>query len=287
MDVNRWLILVSIIAFCFALYQAANAQELTQNSVDVNWEVTAGSALVIEKNTGDVVFEKDAEKVRSIASLTKLMTALVFLENNPGWGKAVVLEKSDFVGGATLWLKKGDKVKVKDLFYAMLVGSKNNATMALVRASGLSKEKFVETMNIKARNWNLKDTIFYEPTGLDEENVSTAEEMAKIARAAFGQMDILKATTVKEYKVKAINRRAAVIVKNTSGKILKRDLYITGSKTGWTDEAGYNLVTQAKTADRELLALVLGGKKMAKDYEDVYQLLKKYLFQNKMAGIAR
>jgi D-alanyl-D-alanine carboxypeptidase len=108
--------------------------------------------------------------------------------------------------------------------------------------------------------------------------------LAKIARAAFGQMDVLKATTTKIYKVKPVNRRAAVSVKNTSLTILKKDLYVTGSKTGWTDEAGYNLVTQAKAGGRELIAVALGGKNMAKDYEEVYQLLKKYLTSSKVAG---
>jgi D-alanyl-D-alanine carboxypeptidase len=283
MDINRWLILVSIIAFCFALYQAADARTI-ENPADFNKNLTVKSALVLEKRTGNVVFEKSAGEVRPIASLTKLMTALVFLEYNPGWDKIVTLEKTDFVGGATLWLKKGDKVRVKDLFYAMLAGSKNNAAEALVRSTGLKREKFIELMNEKAQNWSLSNTIFYDTTGLDEKNVSTAEELAKIARAAFGQMDVLKATTTKIYKVKPVNRRAAVSVKNTSLTILKKDLYVTGSKTGWTDEAGYNLVTQAKAGGRELIAVALGGKNMAKDYEEVYQLLKKYLTSSKVAG---
>jgi D-alanyl-D-alanine carboxypeptidase len=167
MDINRWLILVSIIAFCFALYQAADARTI-ENPADFNKNLTVKSALVLEKRTGNVVFEKSAGEVRPIASLTKLMTALVFLEYNPGWDKIVTLEKTDFVGGATLWLKKGDKVRVKDLFYAMLAGSKNNAAEALVRSTGLKREKFIELMNEKAQNWSLSNTIFYDTTGLDE-----------------------------------------------------------------------------------------------------------------------
>lgn len=285
MDVSRWLILISIIVFCFALYQAADAK--TVGDVVEIENITAESALIFEKRTGDVVFEKDAEKIRPVASLTKLMTALVFLDHNPGWEKIVTLEKEDFVGGATLWLKKGDKVKVRDLFYAMLGGSKNNAAEALVRATELTRGKFIELMNQKAQGWGLAKTIFYDTTGLDEKNVSTAEEIAKIARAAFGQMDILKATTTKTYKVKPVNRRATVSIKNTSLTILKRDLYITGSKTGWTDEAGYNLVTQAKVSGRELIAVALGGKNMAREYEEVYGLLKKYLLYNKVAGVIK
>ncbi len=238
--------------------------------------LTAESAIVMDKSSGNVLFTKNSHEVRSIASLTKLMTALVFLENNPGWDKEIVMQKSDYVGGATLWVKEGDRVLVKDLFYAMLVGSKNNAAEALTRVTGLPRDKFIASMNQKALDLGLSNTYFVEPTGLDEHNVSTAEEMAMIARQAFNNLEILKATTTRWYKVSPLNNELVYWVQNTSEKLLNRDLYITGSKTGWTDEAGYNLVTQAKNNDKELIALVMGAK-IRMNYEEVYRLLKQYL----------
>ena len=239
-------------------------------------DLTAQSAVVIDKGTGQTVFTKNEQEVRSIASLTKLMTALVFIENNPGWDKMITMEKSDFVGGATLWVKEGDQVTVKDLFYSTLVGSKNNAAVALAKSTGMSVSQFVVKMNQRANELGLKNTYFVEPTGLNERNVSTASELAVIARETFKNPDVMAASTTKWYKVTPLNSELSYWVKNTSMKLLDRDLYVTGSKTGWTDEAGYCLVTQAKSGTKELLALVMGAK-IRMNYEEVYGLLKKNL----------
>lgn len=238
--------------------------------------LTAASAIVIEKESGDIIFRKNIDETRPVASLTKLVSCLVFLDHNPGWNQIITMEKSDFVGGATLWVKEGDQISVKDLFYATLVGSKNNTTRALARATGLSIDDFVSLMNEKVKSFDLAKTHFVEPTGLSENNISTAYEMAVIAKKAFNNLDILKATTTPSYKVTPKNKAVTYSVKNTSEKVLNSGLYITGSKTGWTDEAGYNLVTQAKNKAKELIVLVMGAK-IRMNYEEVYQLLKKYL----------
>ncbi|NQT49893.1 D-alanyl-D-alanine carboxypeptidase [Candidatus Kuenenbacteria bacterium] len=238
--------------------------------------LTAQSAIVVDKNSGSIIFQKNMNDVRPIASMTKLVSVLVFLDHNPGWDKIITMQKSDYVGGASLWAKEGDQITVKDLFYATLVGSKNNTTHSLVRASGLTLDEFVQKMNEKVKGFGLTNTHFVEPTGLNENNVSTAFEMAAISKRAFKNIDILKATTTKWYKVVPVNKDVVYWVKNTSIKLLDRDLYVTGSKTGWTDEAGYNLVMQAKGSTRELIALVMGAK-IRMNYEEVYNLLKKYL----------
>ena len=241
--------------------------------------LTAVSALVINKKTDEIVFAKNINDQRSIASLTKLMSALVFLDHNPGWSKVVTMKQSDFVGGASLWVKVGDSVTVKDLFYSTMVGSKNNAVMALARSTGLSFDQFVSKMNQKAIKMGLTKTRFVEPTGLNEGNVSTAAEMAEIALQAFNRFEVLQASTSKTYTVTTNNSGINYPVRNTSLKVLNRDLYVTGTKTGWTDEAGYCLATQAKKgrdSNQELIALVMGAK-ISQNYEEVYGLLTKYL----------
>ena len=238
--------------------------------------LTAQSAIVVDKDSGSIIFQKNMNDVRPIASMTKLVSALVFLDHNPGWDKVMTMQKSDYVGGATLWAKEGDQITVKDIFYATLVGSKNNTTHVLVRATGLTLDEFVQKMNEKVKGFGLTKTHFVEPTGLNENNVSTAFEMAVISKKAFKNIDILKATTTKWYKVEPANKEVVHWVKNTSKKVLDRDLYMTGSKTGWTDEAGYCLVSQAKNAGKELIALVMGAN-IRMNYEEVYNLLKKYL----------
>lgn len=243
--------------------------------VDVDG-LTAESALVIDKGTGQVVFTKNAQEVLPVASLTKLTSILTFLDYNPGWDKTVVMQKSDFVGGASLWVKAGDVVTVKDLFYSTLVGSTNNATMALARSTGLSIAEFVAKMNQKVASMGLKNTYFVEPTGLDERNVSTAEELGVIASKVFQNDDVVKASTTRWYKVTPVGGALSYWVKNTSMKMLDKDITVTGSKTGWTHEAGYCLVTQAKKDNHEVLALVMGAA-ITKNYEEVYSLLKKNL----------
>jgi hypothetical protein len=237
-------------------------------------ELTAQAAIVLDKTSGKIIFEKNVDDVRPLASLTKLMTALVFLETRPDFEQIVTMQKSDFVGGATLWVKVGDKVKLKDLFYAMLVGSSNNATMAVARSTGMTMSDFVGKMNDKAKEMGLKGASFAEPTGLSEKNVATAKEMAMIAQAVFKDERVRAASTTQWYKV--VSGKNSYWVKNTSFKLFQRDISIAGSKTGWTDEAGYNLVTQAQNKTHDVIALVMGAK-IRMNYEEVYNLLKKYL----------
>lgn len=238
--------------------------------------LTAQAALVLDLKNNQAVFSENIDEQRSIASLTKLMSIAVFLDHNPGWNKLVTIEQADFVGGASLWVKVGDQVTVKDLFNAVLIGSKNNATMALARSTGLSQKIFIQKMNEKAKIWGLSKTYFVEPTGLSEKNVSTAKEISLIAKNVFSNLEVLQSTTTSWYKVKPVNSELHYWVKNTSKKVLDSDLYVTGTKTGWTDEAGYCLITKAKQGEKEYLAVVLGAE-MTKNYEEVYYLLDKYL----------
>lgn len=239
-------------------------------------ELTAVSAIVVDK-AGNLIFAKNPDNIRPIASLTKVVTAMVFMENNPGWDKQVKIIESDNVGGASLPLEPGDTIMVKDLFYATLTGSKNNAARALMRATGLPENVFINKMNEKVRQLGCEKTFFVEPTGLSEKNVSTAREMVEISRNAFNLFKFLEATTIRGCQVNfwRQGQLLQIWVDNTN-KLLERDLYITGGKTGYTDEAGYNLVTQAKNQRHELLALVMGAQ-IKMNYEEVYQLLKKYL----------
>jgi hypothetical protein len=237
---------------------------------------TAQSIVVADKD-GQIIYEKNPNAVRPIASLTKLVSAAVFLEHNPGWDRQVTILESDNVGGASVPFEPGDVVNVKDLFFATLTGSKNNATRALMRSTGIPETEFVARMNQKVRSWGLYNTHFVEPTGLSEFNVSSAREVMEISRRVFNNFKFLEATTVKWYPVHYWREGELRVfwVKNTN-KLVDRDLYVTGGKTGFTYEAGYNLVTQAKNSQHEIIALVLGAK-ISQNYEEVYILLKRFL----------
>jgi len=220
-----------------------------------------GAALV----AGDhlFLFAKRADEAQPIASITKLMTALVFLEHNPGWDKVYKISADDHVEGGRLNLFLGDEVKVKDLFYTSLVASDNGATLALVHSTGLGEENFVTEMNKKAKQLGLTKTSFVDPIGLSDNNVSTAREVAFLAQAALNQTEIREATTRRSYEFKtALGRDKKV---ESTDYLLFDDgqdsLQVLGGKTGYTDKAGYCFVGRLKEADgREVISVVLGSR---------------------------
>ena len=144
-------------------------------------KATFKSAFVMDEDTENQLFAFNESEVRSIGSLTKLMTALVFLDTAPQWDKTVTIEAADGSQGR-LNVVEGEQVAVMDLFNVSLVSSSNNATMALARSTGLPLEEFVKKMNKKAADLGLKQTKFIEPTGLDQANQSTAREIARLLK---------------------------------------------------------------------------------------------------------
>jgi len=258
---------------------AANIAVL-EDAYDVQHDLTAASAIVIDAKSSEILYQKNAAQVRPIASLSKIVSALVFMDHNPGWHKMMTIAESDNVGGASLAVEPGDQVSIKNLFMSTLMASKNNATRALMRSTGLSEAQFVKKMNEKAKALGAINTQFIEPTGLSEYNLSTARDMARISREAFKKFEFLEATTLKYYRFNIISveeeGEKELWIKNTN-KLVDRDLYLLGGKTVYTDEAGRCLVTKAKRGDNEMIALVLGSD-ISQNYEEVYLLLKHYLY---------
>lgn len=170
-------------------------------------EILAEKGAVLAADDHFFLFEKRADEVQPIASITKLMTALVFLDNNPGWEKTYMITADDKVEGGRLNLFPGDEVTLKDLFYTSLVASDNGAALALARATGLSEMEFVIKMNEEAKKLGLTKTHFADPVGLSEYNVSTARETAFLAQAAFARSEIKEATASREYNFITLNGR--------------------------------------------------------------------------------
>ncbi len=230
------------------------------------------SAIVLDPASGKVLYQYAPDKTWPAASLSKLTTALVVLDQKPTWSKIVKMSAKDEVGGARLRVKAGSRLSVKDLFYSSLVGSANNATMALARQTGLSGKAFVSKMNKKAKALGLTKTVFHEPTGMDEENVTTAREMAAIATAAFSKPDIKKAATTVSYTLTPRGTRLVHTIKNTDPLLEGApELDILGGKTGYLVEARYNFATLVQPLaplDKEppLAVVVMGAPSMAKSF---------------------
>lgn len=227
-----------------------------------NLEISAASSAVIDCKSDAVLFGKQKDQIWPIASITKLAAALVFLEHNPGWDAIYQIKAGDKQEGGRIYLFTGEKVKVKDLFYFSLVGSDNTAAMALVRSTGLSDEEFINKMNEKARALGLKNTHFDDPVGLSAGNVSTAKEIAALARVAFADNDISAASLTKAYEFETLEGRKKKI-NNTDGLLdifPQNGIKILGGKTGYIEASGYCFVGKfADHSGNEIISVVLGA----------------------------
>lgn len=224
--------------------------------------ITARSGVVIDKMSGAILWQKNPEEVSSIASLTKLMTAIIFLETDPDFEKEYVMTKEDENGtiGSRLQVKTGEKLKIKDLFHASLVGSANNATKALVHSTGLPEEEFLKKMNERIDRLGLENTHFSDVTGLDPANKSTALEYSKIANYAFQNSKIREAVNLPEYTFETIDRKIKHLIKNTNQLLIDPDLHFIGAKTGYLNEAGYTFVLEAEQDGHPVIVVLFGSE---------------------------
>jgi len=248
-------------------------------SASLGVQVTAKSFIVVEPESGAVLYEKNSRNPRAIASITKLMTALVFLDSNPDWNKKMTMEPEDYHAGASPSLLSGDQVTVKDLFYAMMVASSNEAANALARSTGLSKDDFVYQMNLHAYLLQMNDSKFAEPTGLSAGNQASAEDIVKLIKVAFSHSELRLAGSTKKYSVRVINRNISRSLGSTD-VILKEDFgtdensyKIEMGKTGFIDVAGYCFASQVKDENnRTLLIAVLGSSSTYDRFTDTKSL---------------
>ncbi len=234
-------------------------------------DVSAQSAILYEPETGTVLFEKNAREKRGIASTTKIMTAVVVLEN-AGLSEKVKIPKS-VVGteGTSMYLQENEVLSVSDLLYGLMLRSGNDAAMALAHYVGQGDtSSFVEMMNETAARIGMKDTVFKNPSGLpDEEHVSTAYDMALLSAKAMKISEFAKVVGTKE--------------KNIPGRLLANHnkllrLYdgATGIKTGYTKLSGRCLVSSAERGGMELIAVTLSAPD---DWQDHTRMLD-YGFNN-------
>jgi len=238
--------------------------------------VWARNAFVLDPASGAVLYEKNAGAPAPCASLTKLMTALVFLEQKPDFDRMVEVTPAELEGGGHTQLRRGEQARLGDLLHMSLMCSDNVATRVLVRESGLPPEDFLARMNRKAVELGLARTRFVEFTGLDERNVSTASDIARLLRAAAETETIRGISTTRGYdfrSLSATNRARAHHVSNTN-RLLYGRLDIRGGKTGFISQAGYCLATWVRTEQRDMIAVVLGAPTNATRFADVIRLVQ-------------
>ena len=241
--------------------------------------IEAKSAISVDMVTGKILFQKNGFEKRPIASITKLMTALVFLDQNPDWNKNVTITQDDKFNGGRVALLPGEMINLRDLFRVALIGSINNAADALARSTDLSYQEFIERMNSKAGELRMKQSVFVGATGIEPENRATAEDVAILLREALSNPLIREVLTTEKYDFYALSGKRHII-KNTN-KLLESYLEIEGGKTGYIDEAGFCLVNLVKSevAPKGIIVVILGASTKEQRFQE-NKFLSQWVFDN-------
>lgn len=235
-----------------------NAEDY-QASADLN--LRSASALVLDQYTGEPIYAKNVEVETPIASITKLMTAIVTLDANLALGEEITVgdEDVDRLKGTRSRLRLGTTLSREDLMHLALIASENRAAAALSRAYPGGREAFVAAMNRKAHALGMHHTHFVDGTGLSSYNRSTAADLAKLVDAAYRYPLIRRISTTGSYELAVQGRqRARQMVFNNTNPLTKWEKWDIGvSKTGYISEAGHCLVMQAKIAERKVIIVLL------------------------------
>lgn len=237
-------------------------------------EVNSNKYIVLDVKNDIVLYEKDSLEVQPIASITKLMTALVALDLNPDWNKSYKITREDRREGGRIYLYLGDEVSIRDLFELSLVGSANTATFALVNSLNFSKDEYVNLMNIKAKELGMKNTFFSDVTGLSINNKSNAKDISILVREALSREEI---QSVVEKSVLTIEtKKGREVEVESTDKLLDEDLgirYLKGGKTGYLPEAGYCFAAKFEKDNEELITVVLGADGKNDRFDDTIKLV--------------
>jgi D-alanyl-D-alanine carboxypeptidase len=267
-----WYFPYSIVAV-FEDPSQINGPVMASDYTDFDDYIDAVSAISIDEDSGKILYQKNIDEIRSIASLTKVMTALIFLETETPMDKVITYNSANDREGARLYVYDGETMTVQDIIYTMLVGSANNCALTLADSTGLAREDFVARMNEKADELDLDNTHFDDPSGLEVGNVSTAYDYARLMQVALDEYEILQASTTQNYSFYTINTNNFHSINNTN-LVLDWDLYLTGGKTGYLDEALYCLMIKAKEDDHEVITVLLGNPNSYDRFIETYNLTK-------------
>ncbi len=237
---------------------------------------SAQSAIVVDRASHEVLFEKNMTAPRAIGSITKLMTAYVFLQGDPDLDAPATLTQEDIRYGAAFHLGIGETVTVRDLLTASLVGSDNSSTAALARLSGMSLGDFIATMNETAAEFGMQRTTFDDTTGLSAKNVSVVTDLAILFDKILENVTIAQITQLSYATITGSSGRTYLVESTDEllGTFVDQPPYdIVGGKTGYLPEAGYGLGTLfSYDGAGEIIVVVLGSETKEGRFQDVKSL---------------
>lgn len=247
-------------------YFAASTETLTADTMPIRDEsmispvVEAKAAIVSDLSTGSILFEKNADIRLPIASITKLMTATIILEENNLNDVVTVTKNSASVEGTKIWLYPGEKISVQNLLYAIIIHSGNDAAYALAEFNAGSAKKFVEKMNDKAQKLGLQNTHFTSPYGFDDpQNYSNTRDLSILGRYAHRKDFIRHAAVIKNMEIKSTDGKLTHKLENTN-ELLGSYLKVKGLKTGSTPLAGECFISIIENdLGNEILTVVLNS----------------------------
>ncbi|MEA2031138.1 MAG: serine hydrolase [candidate division Zixibacteria bacterium] len=217
------------------------------------------SAILINYDNGEVLYAHNTDAVRPIASISKLVAAMVICDKDIDLSRTETITRQDAYRSSRSRLRRGFELTLYDLLHAGLMNSDNRAIRALARATSGSVRMFVKEMNHKVKMLGLTETHFDEPTGLDKDNVSTACEVAKILHYAYQYELIAKITSKKKYRVKIQNRKNTYRAMANTNLLMYSRYHVLSGKTGYIRAADYCLTTLARNNKGQRLTLVVLG----------------------------
>ena len=242
-----------------ALQVAMTPRFKTDASGELVPDVRAAAAIIFNPENGKVLWQENAQDKRSIASITKVMTTVVFLEDNPDLSREVTVERSDVFAASTTYLKANDRITLDNLLHLTLIASDNAAARALARLSHGGTASFVERMNEKALELGLESTSFVDPSGLNPDNVSSAYDLSRLISFAASDDRISPIMRTAEYQVSTTRRTFPI--HSTNRLVRGGEVEVMGGKTGFISKAGYCLATLLRlpATNHNVAVVVLGA----------------------------
>jgi D-alanyl-D-alanine endopeptidase (penicillin-binding protein 7) len=257
----RWSALGLAFALACVLPVSAAAQtaeeRATRQAVDeLVPQIRSAAAIIYNPQTGDVLWENNSHDQRSIASLTKIMTAVTFVSDEPDLDRVVVVQRADVTRASVTYLRAGERVTLRNLLHLTLIASDNAAARVLARVSPGGTAAFIERMNETALAMGLTNTHYADPSGLDARNVSTAYDLSHLIAYATSHPTLGPIMRLRETTVRSGTR--SFRIRNTN-RLLGTDVDVVGGKTGFISKAGYCLATLLQVPQGSQVAVVVLG----------------------------
>ncbi|KPL27560.1 MAG: hypothetical protein AMJ72_08250 [Acidithiobacillales bacterium SM1_46] len=242
----------------------------TPQRLPLNSEV----ALVFDAREGEVIYEQRADRHRPIASLTKLMTAMVVLDARQRLDEVILIDDADRdrLRGSRSKLAVGNAYTRHDLLASALIASDNRAAAALARTYPGGTPAFIEAMNAKARTLGMAETRFADASGLDSRNISTARDLVRMALAASDYPNIRRLSTYDSYQLTDLRGGRTLTFPNANRLARSASWNIDVGKTGYTSDAGYCLLVQTKVGERPLVIVLLNSWGRQSKYGDTARI---------------